>query len=579
MNPLPSSWVGLGLRQPHLDELMSLKPALGFLEVHSENHFADGGASVASLEAVRAHYDISLHGVGLSLGSACGLDAAHLAQLARLVERINPVRVSDHACFARAPAHTTGLVSHASDLLPVAFTEASLNILVGHVQQAQDRLQRPILVENLTAYAAYADDVIPEVEFLTRLCQRSGCQLLLDLNNLLVNGLNHARQHTPGIGRTEALEAAQAHAMAWVRALPQHSLAQGGMVGQIHLAGFRWPDDVPGQPPALIVDDHSQRTSPTGWAIYRDTLAHLGPTPTLIEWDTDLPELAVLLDEAKLAAECLNEVLCGQEQHRQAAVLAWLQADTPQRQEAAAQQANMAASAMANPHRAYQGNAQATAARVLSNHFPTMLAMLGDEALAVLAWRLWQQHPPVSGDLGQWGAELPALIGQQPELNDWPWLADCARLDWACHTCERSADAMCDANSLQRLGDTSAKQLGLVFQPGMHLLTSPWPVVSLWHAHRLPDGDERMAAVHAAMSQGTQTAVVGRAAWQAEVTLLSAPEARWMRWWLNAGPSATLADALADMPNDVPADFDFGAWLARALSHGWLWRISVLPGA
>jgi uncharacterized protein (UPF0276 family) len=306
VSPSPYSWVGLGLRQPHLNELMSLKPTLGFLEVHSENHFADGGASVASLEAVRAHYDISLHGVGLSLGSACGLDAGHLSQLARLVERIDPVRVSDHACFARAPWQTGHPVMHASDLLPLAFTEASLDILVANVQQVQECLQRPILVENLTAYTAYADDAIPEVEFLTMLCQRSGCQMLLDLNNLLVNGLNRVRQTSPDVDHASALEAALAYALAWLRALPRRGHDKSHhLVGQIHLAGFSWPTDVPGQPKPLIIDDHGQHTSPTGWVIYREAMARLGPTPTLIEWDTDLPELAVLLDEVRLATECL----------------------------------------------------------------------------------------------------------------------------------------------------------------------------------------------------------------------------------------------------------------------------------
>lgn len=298
------SLVGVGLRTPHLDELMALRPPLGFLEVHSENHFADGGASLASLEAVRAHYPISLHGVGLSLGSACGLDEAHLAQLARLVERIDPVRVSDHACFARAPGPAgpgaLPAMRHASDLLPVAFTEASLDILVRQVQQVQERLRRPILVENLTAYIAYEDDAIPEVEFLMALSRRSGCQLLLDLNNLLVNGLNAVRRQSPDIDRERALLAAQSRALDWVWSLPD-----SGMVGQIHLAGFRWPDEAPGAVPALIVDDHSQRMAPTGWTLYREALAHLGPTPTLIEWDTDLPALAVLLDEARLAAACL----------------------------------------------------------------------------------------------------------------------------------------------------------------------------------------------------------------------------------------------------------------------------------
>jgi uncharacterized protein len=320
MHAAPEAWVGIGLREPHLAEWLASPPALGFVEVHSENHFAEGGASVDALCAVRDHTAVSLHGVGLSLGSACGLDEAHLDALARLTERIDPVRVSDHACFARAPSSNRGrdgLVVHAADLLPVAFTPASLDILVRQVQQVQERLRRQICVENLSAYLHHADDRIDEADFLMALCQRSGCALLLDLNNLLVNGLNAVRQQHPDIDRDSALRAAQAQATAWVRRWPQGSA--GHLVGEVHLAGFRWPTDlptdvrvevpaeVPREAPALIVDDHSQGVSPTGWALYRDTLAHLGPVPTLIEWDTDLPPLEVLLAEAHRAAACMAE--------------------------------------------------------------------------------------------------------------------------------------------------------------------------------------------------------------------------------------------------------------------------------
>ena len=288
------SGIGVGFRQPHYDALRASRPPLGFLEVHSENYFGDGGGPLHVLEALRADHDISLHGVGLSLGSACGLDARHLEQLRRLSERVDPIRVSDHVCFGRAMG-PGGRPVHGSDLLPVAFTSASLDILVSQVQQTQDVLKRPILVENLSAYLSWADDHIPEVDFLIALCQRSGCQLLLDLNNLLVNGLNRARR-ARWAGQPfdqPDVDLALADTLAFVQALPRE------LIGQIHLAGFRWParDDL------LVIDDHSQRVSAAAWAAYDASLKAWGDVPTLIEWDTDLPDFAVLLGEARLAAQ------------------------------------------------------------------------------------------------------------------------------------------------------------------------------------------------------------------------------------------------------------------------------------
>ncbi|RZK99275.1 MAG: DUF692 domain-containing protein [Rubrivivax sp.] len=282
-----ASQAGIGLRQPHYEALMARSPPLGFVEVHSENFFGDGGAALAVLQAVRAHYPVSLHGVGLSLGSACGLDPVHLDKLARLVERIDPVRVSDHACFARG-AWPGGDMVHAHDLLPVAFTPASLDILVRNVDAVQTRLRRPILVENLSAYLSYADDVLAEPEFLAELCRRSGCQLLLDLNNLVVNGLNALRRTQPDL---VDLAAAGALALDFVRALPS------GAVGEVHLAGFQMPT----QPGHLVVDDHSTAVQGVVWQLYTEALHRFGHAPTLVEWDTHLPLLDVLLDQARQA--------------------------------------------------------------------------------------------------------------------------------------------------------------------------------------------------------------------------------------------------------------------------------------
>ncbi|QPF73834.1 DUF692 domain-containing protein [Roseateles sp. DAIF2] len=264
---------GIGWRQPHYQVLMDERPPLGFLQVHSENFFAAGGAAPQVLAGARAHYEISLHGVGLSLGSACGLDEAHLASLARLVERIEPVRVSDHASFARLPGR------HGNDLLPIAFTDASLAILVANVQRVQERLRRPLLVENLSAYLAWDDDHLAEPEFFNALTATSGCGLLLDVNNLVVNALN----------RGADAAGAERAACAWI------DLLRPGSVGEIHLAGHA---RLPSGP---VIDDHGSRVDATTWAVYAHALRRLGPVPALVEWDTDIPPLPVLLDEAARA--------------------------------------------------------------------------------------------------------------------------------------------------------------------------------------------------------------------------------------------------------------------------------------
>ena len=277
-------YCGIGLRQPHHPALLAAPPPLAFVEVHSENFFADGGAPMAVLQAARERWPLSLHGVGLALGSAAGLDEWHLDKLAALVRRIDPVRVSDHASFARAPRRHGGPVVHGSDLLPVAFTEAALDIMVANVQRVQERLARPILVENLSAYLHWADDCIAEPQFFNALARRSGCGLLLDVNNLVVNALN--------TGADE--RAAVAAACRWVDAI------DAAAVGEIHLAGY---SDGGG----LVIDDHGSRVHAPVWQVYAHALRRLGPRPTLVEWDTDLPAPEVLLAEAAQAEALLQQ--------------------------------------------------------------------------------------------------------------------------------------------------------------------------------------------------------------------------------------------------------------------------------
>ena len=275
----PAPVTGIGWRHPHYGELLETLPLIGFIEVHSENFFALGGAALATLRQARAHYSVSLHGVGLGLGSAAGIDAWHLDQLARLVQDIDPLRVSDHACFARGAV--AGQSVHAADLLPVSFNDDALSVMCANVSQVQDRLKRAILVENLSAYINFKDSDQLETHFLNELVRRTGCGLLVDVNNIYVNALNEQKRQPSIEARIDPV----ASCIAWLNEISDTA------VGELHLAGHNDCGDI-------VIDDHGSRVCAAVWQIYRHAQQRFGPVDSLIEWDTDIPALAVLLAEA-----------------------------------------------------------------------------------------------------------------------------------------------------------------------------------------------------------------------------------------------------------------------------------------
>jgi uncharacterized protein len=274
--------VGIGWRHPHYAQVLETLPRLAFLEVHSENFFAAGGAALATLAQARKHYDISLHGVGLGLGSAVGIDDWHLDQLAGLVQRVEPIRVSDHACFSRGHFNQSSV--HAADLLPIPFNTASLSLLCTNVHIVQDRLKRPILVENLSAYVTMPGSDQSETAFLNALTERTGCQLLVDVNNIYVNALNAQILSNSDRNATLAMQTCTS----WLANIHPSS------VGEIHLAGHCAMDDI-------VIDDHGARVCHAVWSLYAQAVKLFGPVPTLIEWDTAIPSLQVLLGEAARA--------------------------------------------------------------------------------------------------------------------------------------------------------------------------------------------------------------------------------------------------------------------------------------
>ncbi len=262
--------VGIGLRAPHVAAVLATRPALGWLEVHAENYMG-GGPALVALEQLRREYPLSVHGVGLSLGSAAPLNTRHLTRLQQLVERLEPALVSEHLAWSIAGG------VYLNHLLPLPYTEESLGIVAQHIQQTQEVLQRPILLENPSSYLRFTDSVIPETEFLSTLVRRTGCGLLCDVNNIYVSCCN--------LGGDP---------VAYLDALPAQA------IGEIHLAGHA-VNDADGQ--TILIDDHGAAVVPAVWALYAHALARFGPVSTLIEWDTNIPDLPVLCDEAHTAAQ------------------------------------------------------------------------------------------------------------------------------------------------------------------------------------------------------------------------------------------------------------------------------------
>lgn len=271
--------VGIGLRHAHQREILHRRPDVGWLEVHTENYFG-GGPRARALSVLREDYPLSLHGVGLSLGSAEGIDARHLARVGEAIARYEPALVSEHLSWSVAGG------SYLGDLLPLPLTEEALALVCRNVGLVQDRLRRSILIENPSSYVEFAASAIPEAEFLAELARKTGCGILCDVNNIAVSAFNHGWDPA-----------------AYLAALPRRA------IGEIHLAGHSIRTLSGGR--ALRLDDHGSQVSGEVWRLYDEALVLFGPVPTLIEWDTNLPPLDILLGEAAEAGRRLAAVSDG----------------------------------------------------------------------------------------------------------------------------------------------------------------------------------------------------------------------------------------------------------------------------
>lgn len=267
--PIPAQ-AGIGLRSQHYREIIEDPPPVAWMEAHPENYFGEGGAPLRILERIRASYSLSFHGVGLSLGSIDPLNRTHLDKLKGVIDRFEPSFVSEHLSWSSVDGRFF------NDLLPFPYTEESLSHICTRIDEVQAVLKRPLLIENITRYLTWRDSNIPEGDFMAEVVRRTGCGILLDLNNLYVNAVNF---HLDPVKLLDAI--------------PRDA------VQEIHLAGFdhvgKW-----------LVDTHGQAVYPEVWSLYQWVLYHFGPRPTLIEWDTNIPPLPVLVEQASQANAMLG---------------------------------------------------------------------------------------------------------------------------------------------------------------------------------------------------------------------------------------------------------------------------------
>jgi uncharacterized protein (UPF0276 family) len=490
---------GVGLRAPHYRQFIEGRPAVGWLEVHTENYLDQSGWDWHVLQQLRRDYSLSLHGVGLGLGSARGFSALHLERVAKLVERIEPMLVSEHVSWGAL------IDRNLNDLLPLTLDRAALDLMADRVDQVQGRLRRQILLENVSTYVRFRDDAMSEAEFMAELARRTGCGLLLDVNNLYVNQRNHGED-----------------AMAALAVLAK--LAPGS-VGEIHLAGHL-------ETPAALIDHHGAIVAEPVWALYRAALARFGRVPTLVEWDTDIPPLDVLLAEARKA-----DMLAAGAGVARTAPFAWparTVAFKPDAELARRQQdfgAALFAPDAAAPLLArlkgegkggidrlalYRGNLTATWDKTLSAAYPVLRQLVGDEFFSALARAYGMAHPSVDADLNRFGAGFALFLERFEHVADYPYLPDMAQLEWALHRAHFAADASAvKAAALGALTPSQLEAARFTLHPACSLLTSTWNVVALWQAHQHESGVDFPASMAAAAY-----ALVARPHWRAEVVPL-----------------------------------------------------------
>ena len=467
---------GLGIRPELFDEVFANKPKLAFLEAHSENYFGDSLTRQKLLE-LREHYPMSLHGVGLSLGRADDLDQQHLTQLKSLIDDIEPILVSEHLAWS-AYSH-----QHIPDLLPLPLTESSFQVMCDHVDRMQNSLGRQILVENPSNYLVFDALQIDEAEFLNSLAERTGCGLLVDVNNIYVSAKN--------IGRDPKT---------YIDAL------NSKVIGQFHLAGHtEVTREFDGVQETLMIDTHNQPVRDSVWELYDHTLGRHGVRPTLLEWDSDFPEFSVLLNECKTVSQAIDKYGTIEIKTPKVEVPDRVYNAITDTEETLTENArelsdiqdgflqdlvklNSQHELVVEPQRhrisVYQNNYFGAMQDYLAQVFPAVKGVLGDDFFKQTMRSLVQRFPPHLGDINRYGYQLIDFLPEVEGLESLPYLTDLLRYEWALHDVYyASIDGALDPSNLSQ---EALLEMSVMFNESVHLIKSEFPIYEI-HRQSLPD--------------------------------------------------------------------------------------------
>ena len=499
--------VGLGIRPELFESVIRDKPALAFLEAHSENYFGES-VLTAKLHELREDYDISLHGVGLSLGRADKLDEDHLLNLKKLADDIEPILVSEHLAWS-AYSHR-----HIPDLLPLPLNKQSLTIMCEHVDRMQSVLQRQVLVENPSNYLLFDELQIPEPEFLNFLAERTGCGLLVDVNNIQVSAHN--------VGRDP---------LAYIEGLNSAS------IGQYHLAGYT---EVERGGEKVLIDTHDHSVYPEVWRLYRQALALHGTRPTLFEWDSDFPELSVLLAECDKAEKLSEEFSIEVKQARigfpmEAASSHSLEDElvdskaTAQYQELFLDKlldgrANSPHATNAHQHRLwiYQNNMAAATQDYLAEVYPAVRGVVGADYFRQIAHSFVKANPPSQGNIHLYGENFNWVVGEFEALQELFYVADLIRFEWALHQ-----SYFCRGEEKLTLSELNQQQLlalPIKLNASVSIIESDFPLFEI-HRQSLPSYRQNVAIN---LSQGGDNILVYKSNLAIKTHLLNDSELKFL---------------------------------------------------
>jgi uncharacterized protein (UPF0276 family) len=535
----PSLGIGIGLRAPHYRALLEQRPRIDWLEIHSENYFDAGGWDAHVLQQLRQDYAISMHGVGMGIGSAQGFSLTHVERVRALVERIEPALISEHLCWGAVGDR------HLNDLLPMPLTAEALAMVCERVERVQDLLKRRILLENVSTYLRFRDDAMSEAEFLVAVAERTGCGILLDVNNLYVNQRNHGED-----------------AIAAMQAIAPH------MVGEMHLAGHLITDDA-------VIDNHGDRVAAPVWDLYRAALQRFGAASTLIEWDTDIPALEVLLDEAQCARDIVAQTIVVTTDSTSDAALGQTQAVFAHALFDARQEAQVLplfkgdAQQVEQRFALYRGNLVGAWSKTLASAYPVLQQLVGDEFFDALSRAYGKAYPSTGGDLNQFGAHFPQFLQEFEHVADYPYFPDMARLEWQLHSAHYAhGGRQIGAIEFARVAPEQLDAARFALAPCCSLFQADWAVVELWQAHQAGSEVQFPSEL-----QGASHGLIVRPHWKTDVLALS-PTAHALLAALARGDAlgAALDGALA-----LDANFDFGTHLQNWLRLGIFDAIHLEP--